>query len=405
MTRLTAGLAALALCAGLAALGPALAEQARGDLIDGVDIERRGSEALITVRFKVPISYLRHSPESSGKSLRIYPGPTGGAKAESKGSLRLPDTDMVPLFTVTYPEPDDALLIAFDEETRFEVHPNSHSIAVSVPVRRGARDFVVITRDWSLAPVDPAAVQAALAASAVTVAEEPAPEPPAGEVLEEAATPKPAPVFQSKVHLVGLAGGGNGMFAVRLDSMKDVRFTTIVQQQQDWSCGSAAVATLLTYHYNHPMSETEALQAMFERGDQRKIRQEGFSLLDMKSFLESLGYLANGFETSLDRLARVRVPAIVLINDSGYNHFVVVKGLRHGNVLVGDPAKGNRVISRQEFERMWINRIVFVITSRREGVAFNFSADWRFMGAPLGEAVGRESLASALLLRPRPSDF
>jgi hypothetical protein len=27
------------------------------------------------------------------------------------------------------------------------------------------------------------------------------------------------------------------------------------------------------------------------------------------------------------------------------------------------------------------------------------------MGAPLGEAVGRESLASALLLRPRPSDF
>ena len=51
------------------------------------------------------------------------------------------------------------------------------------------------------------------------------------------------------------------------------------------------------------------------------------------------------------------------------------------------------------------NRIVFVITSRREGVAFNFSEDWRFMAAPLGEAVGRQSLATALMTRAGPNDF
>jgi predicted double-glycine peptidase len=393
---------AIALCAGLAAAGLARAQTARGELIEGIDIERHGNEALITIRFNAPIAYSRHSPESFGKSLRIYPGLTGGAESASKGSLRLPDTDMVPLFTVSYPEPDDAILIEFDRETRFDVHPNSRSIAVSVPVLAGAQDWVVITRDWALKPVDPAAVRAALAASAVTVAEEPAAEPEDAVQSEPA---QPVAAMPSEVQLVGFAGGGNGAFTVRTDSMKQVRFSTIVQQKQDWSCGSAAVATLLSYHYNHPMSEAEALDAMYERGNQVKIRREGFSLLDIKNFLESLGYQANGFETSLDRLARVKVPAIVIINDNGYNHFVVVKGLRHGNVLLGDPAKGNRVISRARFEAMWEKRIVFVITSRREGVAFNFSEDWRFMAAPLGDALGRDSLASALLVRAGPNDF
>jgi predicted double-glycine peptidase len=388
------------LCVLLAAATAARAAQARGELIEGVDVERQGNEALIHIRFTVPIAYSRHAPADSGSSLRIYPGLPGAADSRSKGSLRLPKNDMVPRFTLSYPEPDGALLIEFDRPTRFEVNPNSQSITVTVPVLPGARDWVVITRDWALAAIDPEAVQAALAAPPVQVPEdalEEAPPPPA--------QPEPPVVFDSRVQLVGFAGGGNGAFSVRVDSLKDVRFGTVVRQQQDWSCGSAAVATLLTYHYNHPVSESEALEAMYARGNQRRIRREGFSLLDMKVYLEALGYQANGFETSLERLARVRVPAIVIINDQGYNHFVVVKGLRHDSVLLGDPAKGNRVLSRESFEAMWENRIVFVITSRREGVAFNFSEDWRFMAAPLGEAVGRQSLATALMTRAGPNDF
>ena len=384
--------------AALAAGAAALEHDARGELIDGVDVERRGNVALITIRFTVPIAYERHAPADAGRRLRIWPGLKGALWSATRGTLRVPHTDMVPLFTVSYPEPDDSLLIEFDRPTRFDVHPNTHSIAVSVPVLPGAGDWVVITRDWAVGPVDPREVRAALAASAATVDEAP-PEPAQPE------PPAPPVRFESGVQLAGFAGGGNGTYTLRLDSIKDVRFGTVVRQQQDWSCGSAALATLLTYHYNHPMSETEALNAMFARGNQAKIRREGFSLLDMKVYLESLGYQANGFETSLERLARVKVPAIVIINDNGYNHFVVVKGLRHGNVLLGDPAKGNRVVSRETFEAMWENRIVFVITSRREGVAFNFSEDWRFMAAPLGAAVSRDGLGSLLMTRHGPNDF
>ena len=46
------------------------------------------------------------------------------------------------------------------------------------------------------------------------------------------------------------------------------------------------------------------------------------------------------------------LPAIVLLNDRGYRHFVVVKGLRDGRVLLGDLARGTRAMSRARFEAL-----------------------------------------------------
>ncbi|HET8713491.1 MAG TPA: C39 family peptidase [Gemmatimonadales bacterium] len=392
------GKALAVLGAGLIVSTALHAQTARGDLIDGIDVERRGSEALIDVRFNVPIAYVGHSPAASGATLRIYPGLTGAAASATRGELRLPKTDMIPRFTVTYPEPDNALVIRFDRPTRFEVHPSARSIAISIPVLPGAKDWVVVTNDWSVKRIDAAAVKAALAASPVELSG-------AMSQSAEQAPPSREPSLQSTVQIVGFAGGGNGMFSLPVDSLKQVRFYTVVRQHQDWSCGSAAIATLLTYHYNYPITEQEVLEAMYAHGNQKKIRKEGFSMLDMKRFLDSLGYRANGFQTSLERLAHVKVPAIVIIHDRGYDHFVVVKGLRGDNVLLGDPARGNRVLSRAAFDAMWRSRILFVITARHDGVAFNGSQDWRFMAAPLGDAVSRDSLAAMLLARPPRSDF
>src|ERR1700744_3651505 len=78
-----------------------------------------------------------------------------------------------------------------------------------------------------------------------------------------------------------------GQATVRVTSLKEARYRGTVRQQYDFSCGSAAIATLLTYQYGYPMSEQIAFQQMFAEGDQQKIRREGFSLLDMKRFLEA----------------------------------------------------------------------------------------------------------------------
>lgn len=176
--------------------------------------------------------------------------------------------------------------------------------------------------------------------------------------------------------------GGN--VAMPVVSMKDARFLATLRQQYDFSCGSAALATLLTHHYGLPVDEASVFQAMFERGNQEKIRAEGFSMLDMKHYLDSHGFDARGIEGTLDQLAQAGVPAIVLIQENGYAHFVVIKGVRDRDVLLGDPAMGTRVMPRADFERYWMNNILLLVANRIELARFNRVEDWRIRpNAPL----------------------
>ena len=193
---------------------------------------------------------------------------------------------------------------------------------------------------------------------------------------------------------------------IKSTSIKERRFRATVRQQYDYSCGSAALATLLTYQYRDPVSEEAVFKVMWRNGDQEKIRREGFSLLDIKGYLQESGYDANGYVAPLDKLVEVGIPAIALIKDKGYNHFVVVKGVQNGQVLLGDPSVGSRIVSRAEFEKMWQNRILFVITGKREEVVFNAKSDWQIRPqAPLSMAAGPGNLSNIGLLRRAPNDF
>jgi uncharacterized protein len=190
-------------------------------------------------------------------------------------------------------------------------------------------------------------------------------------------------------------------------TLKEMRFRRVVKQSYDFSCGSAALATLLTYHYNHPILEDTVLQAMFAVGDQEKIRKEGFSMLDMKKYLESLGYRAEGYQVSLDKVAQVGIPGIVLIKTNGYLHFVVLKGVRGGQVLLGDSALGTKFMAREKFVEIWNGIFLAIVTGTRQAKnEFNLDKDWEGqVAAPLGRAMSRESLATLTLLMPGRNNF
>jgi predicted double-glycine peptidase len=52
----------------------------------------------------------------------------------------------------------------------------------------------------------------------------------------------------------------------------------------------------------------------------------------------------------------------VPVSFHGYNHYVVYKGLTpEGDIHIGDPAFGNRTLSREKFEDAWIDGIAFVM--------------------------------------------
>ena len=196
--------------------------------------------------------------------------------------------------------------------------------------------------------------------------------------------------------------------SVPVVSMKEARFKSVVRQAYDFSCGSAAIATLLTHHYNHPIGEEQVFQAMFQAGNQQLIKERGFSLSDMKSYLARLGYKAEGFRIDFDQMAEAGVPAITLINTKGYSHFVVIKGIKDGKVLVADPALGVKAMGLDEFRSYWKGIFFFIPTDpdTPRSVRFNHDEDWRlYARAPLDTAIDRSGLATFSFGLPGRNEF
>ena len=135
---------------------------------------------------------------------------------------------------------------------------------------------------------------------------------------------------------VGISGSA---ITMNVESFQEKKYKATLAQQYDFSCGSAALATLLTYNYAIPVSEQDVFKDMFDNCDKQVIAESGFSLLDIKNYLARRGLESNGYRAPLEKLAGVRVPAIVLVNVRGYSHFVILEGIRDGWVLLSRPGQ------------------------------------------------------------------
>ncbi len=198
-----------------------------------------------------------------------------------------------------------------------------------------------------------------------------------------------------------------GSFQLESKSLQEKGWERVIRQQYDFSCGSAAVATLLTFHYQRETSEAEVFESMIRAGDAEQIQQHGFSMLDMKRYLDARGLNADGFRISLDDFIRIGVPAITMVDTGGYKHFVVVKGIDDANVLVGDPAAGTQVVPREHFETLWNGTVL----GAREEIEiarnhFNHEQDWAVRpDSPLSRGVNRSSIGASLLTLPARNEM
>ena len=162
---------------------------------------------------------------------------------------------------------------------------------------------------------------------------------------------------------VGFAGVlPNGALYTRpVESMHEARYRNLVRQHTDYSCGAAALATILRYAYHLETDEAMVIEGMMGVSDPSLVQQRGFSLLDIKRYVESLGMRGRGYRIDGDRLRSLRVPGLVLMDVRGFRHFVVLKQVVGEYVEVADPILGNRSLPLDEFLAAWPSRAVFVV--------------------------------------------
>jgi predicted double-glycine peptidase len=182
-------------------------------------------------------------------------------------------------------------------------------------------------------------------------------------------------VFVVLALLAATSARADGARPVR--SLMEFRQRNIVLQQFDLSCGAAALATILRYQHGESVTERNVAIGLISRDiyveDPDVIRvRGGFSLLDMNRYTERLGYFGRALgNVTYDDLLDL-VPAIVPIRLHGYNHFVVFRGAFRDTVVLGDPAFGNRTMSRHRFIEAWIEyadigHVGFVV-ERKDGL-------------------------------------
>lgn len=187
---------------------------AQAQLLDRIEITRKGQEAEIRIRFSVQLQYLSHVPLEEGKLLRISVRLVNSSLPDGEQvqeTLRSPSTDLVPEFTVTYPDLNNAILVSFLRSTRFAVKPgtDSRSIVITVPVQPGAQDFMVEQKIVEIAKkpeAKPAAAsqQPTAAAASPSLPDLSAPVSAASKAAGEAA-PEPAPPAPSSAEVEQMA--------------------------------------------------------------------------------------------------------------------------------------------------------------------------------------------------------
>jgi predicted double-glycine peptidase len=145
-----------------------------------------------------------------------------------------------------------------------------------------------------------------------------------------------------------------------IQSIRERKFADLVQQKTDFSCGAAALATILRQAYWLDVNEEQIIEGMLSHSDKDLVRVQGFSMLDMKRYVESIGLRARGYRVAPETLNDIKIPVVVLMDIRGYKHFVVMQKVHQGWVYIGDPVLGHKRYKVDDFVKGW-NGIIFAV--------------------------------------------
>ena len=163
-------------------------------------------------------------------------------------------------------------------------------------------------------------------------------------------------------------------FSVFVRNAKEIRTAGVILQQRDFSCGAAALATVLNKFWGENTNETALLVAIattLSKAELEERIKNGLTLTDLKRVCDRFGYTTVLGKLTVDKLADIKVPLIVGITVNDYDHFVVVRGADSKFVYLADPAVGRMRVPLEEFAQQWQKNAVLVVVKPKSQIPKN----------------------------------
>jgi len=153
---------------------------------------------------------------------------------------------------------------------------------------------------------------------------------------------------QAEIHLNLPSAVGS----LPIKTWKQLRDADLEKQDLDYSCGSAATATILRSFYGRDIYEKDILDEVVLVGDDGTA-----SFSDLQQAVKKFGFKAIGVSANFEKLKTIKIPAIVYLRYRDKDHFSVIRGINdQGVVWLGDPSWGNRKFTEHQFRDMWETR-------------------------------------------------
>ena len=133
-------------------------------------------------------------------------------------------------------------------------------------------------------------------------------------------------------------------------SYRELRYEGVTGQTEWYTCGPAALATLLTQYYGlEDTGELELLELSLRAmaGSGKNVEETGVTALALKEVLEAKGIAAKGFGVTMKELKAYfetgGLPLVVHVTRPQL-HYVLAVGLVGDQIVIADPSYGRRIL-------------------------------------------------------------
>ena len=133
---------------------------------------------------------------------------------------------------------------------------------------------------------------------------------------------------------------------MKIDHKRKVPY---IEQMQQTECGLCCTAMILRYYKSN--EQLAQLREFLDAG------RDGLKISQMSGYLKERGFETHVYQTSMNNLSKLPLPAIIFWNNE---HFVVLEEIVGNNYIIVDPAFGRRKIHQEYFDKEF-SRIVLTI--------------------------------------------